>query len=144
MRPHSFISAASLPTIDSFSVLSEERLIIDNISLRYLKALKHNPTDQPQLTPHRQLANKEGDVSLSSPVSVETDHPVWIMLLVQQHICQEASRRQFKCSAGKLNIVPTDKGVPVSVDMNINGAGMSTWLMPMAVRAAYQQVSLFL
>jgi hypothetical protein len=105
---------------------SEESLIIDHISSGRLEG-PLSVTSTARSQSHRQLIPKEGDVSLlvvrvmgldKSP-SMDKD------ALFNSIFVKEASLRQqyHKCSAGKLNVVPTNKGVlQVRINMNINGA----------------------
>jgi hypothetical protein len=133
MRPrsHLFLLLAFLLSTLSRCNSSEESLIIDTLSSGRLEGpLSITSTDQPQPTPHRQLVNKEGDVSLLVVRVSGLDRSPSLdnAFLYKSIFVTEASLRWqfYKCSAGKLNIVPTKKGVlEVSVDMNINGANVA-------------------
>jgi hypothetical protein len=125
-RSHLFLLQAFLLSTVSLCYSSEERIIIDPISSgRQEGPLSTTSTAQSQ--PRRQLVEAEGEVSLlvvrvlgldKSP-SMDKD------ALFNSIFVTEASPRQqfYKCSAGKLNIMPTVKKVlQVRINMNINGA----------------------
>jgi hypothetical protein len=132
MRPrsHLFLPLVFLLSTLSQCYSSEGILIVDTISSGRLEGpLSITSTDQPQPTSHRQLVNKEGDVSLLvvSVSGLDRSPSLDNAFLYNSIFVKEASLRWqfYKCSAGKLNVVPTDKGVlEVSVDMNINGANV--------------------
>jgi hypothetical protein len=125
-RFHLCLLLAFLLSTLSLCSSSEESLIIDPISSGGQEGpLSVTSTAQPQ--PHRQLVAKEGDVSLLVVrVSGRDRSPSMDNASLYNSIfVKEASLKQQynKCSAGKLNVVPTDKGVlEVRVNMNINGA----------------------
>jgi hypothetical protein len=126
---HHFLLLAFLLSTVSMCSSSKESHIIDPISSgRQEVPLIITSTSQPQ--PHRHLIAKEGDVSLlvvrvsgrDRTPSMEKDN------LFNSIFVKKASLRQqyHKCSAGKLNVVPTDKGVlEVRVNMNVNGANVA-------------------
>jgi hypothetical protein len=136
MRPrsHLFLLLTFLLSTMCLCSSSEESLIIDPI----FAGPQESPlsiTSTTQSEHHRQLVEKEGNISLlvvrvsgrnssggnSSP-SMDSAS------LYNSIFVKEASlRKQYdKCSAGKLNIYPTDKGVlEVRVNMDINGANVA-------------------
>jgi hypothetical protein len=123
VRPHSnnFLLLTFLLSTLSLCSSSEETLIVDR-----LEGL--TSTAQPQ--PNRHLVEKEGDVSLLvvRVIGLDRSPSMDKDALFKSIFIKEASARQQynKCSAGKLNIVPTDKGVlEVRINMNVNGANVA-------------------
>jgi hypothetical protein len=133
LRSHLFLLLALLLSTMCLCSSSEESLIDDPISSSRLKGtLSITSTAQPQSQPqhHRQLVEKEGDVTLLVVRVIGLDgSPSMNRASLHNSIFdKEASLRKqyYKCSAGKLNIYPTDKGVlEVRVNMNINGANVA-------------------
>jgi hypothetical protein len=133
MRPrsHLFLLLAFLLSNLSLCSSSEDPLINDTISSGRLEGpLSITSIDQSQPAPHRQLIAKEGDVSLLVVRVSGRDRSPSLdnAFLYNSIFVKDASlRRQFyECSAGKLNVVPTGKGVlEVSVNMNILGANVA-------------------
>jgi hypothetical protein len=131
LKPRSrlFLLQAFLLSTLSLCYSSEERIIIDPIS----SGRQEGPlstTSTAQSHRHRQLIQKEGDVSLLvvRVMGLDKSPRMDKDALFNSIFVKDASlRQQFnKCSAGKLNIMPTDKEVlQVRVNMNVNGANIA-------------------
>jgi hypothetical protein len=131
LRSHLFLLLAFLLSTLSQCYSSEEPPISNTTSASRLGGpLSITSTDQSQPAPHRQLIDAEGDVSLLvvRVSGLDRSPSLSNAFLYESIFVKDASlKRQFyKCSAGKLNIIPTNMGVlEVSVDININGANVA-------------------
>jgi hypothetical protein len=131
-RSHLFLLLAFLLSTLSPCLSSEQILIVDPTTSGRVEGTFSTPSTT-QLRPsnhHRQLVNKEGNISLLvvRVMGLDKSPSMDKGALFNSIFVKEASlgKQYHKCSAGKLNIMPTAKKVlQVRINMNIDGANIA-------------------